>query len=507
MTSQTIVKMEGISKAFAGIKALDNVQIDLRQGEIHALMGENGAGKSTLMKIMTGVYSRDSGKMYLQNTSSQQLEEVEIKSPLAAQKLGLSMVFQEFNLLENMNIAENIFIGREPLEPGRTVDKKQLLQNAVTELKKVNLNIDPSTEVSKLSCGQKQCVEIAKALSFHARVVVFDEPTASLSEKESQTLFKLIKDLKAKGVCIVYISHRMEEVFELSDRITVFRNGKYIDTVNTKDVQEKDIISMMIGHELNIEKNSGSEFVNKNNVVLEVKNIQVFPGAKPVNFKLYEKEVLGFFGLVGAGRTELARIIFGVDPIGGGEIYVEGGKVKISSPKDAIQAGIGLVPEDRKGLGLVLGMSIKDNMLISKIGQFKNSLLDKKVLKNITGTFISDLGINLRNEEQEVKELSGGNQQKVVIAKLLCCDPDVLIFDEPTVGVDVGAKEEIYKIMEELTAQGKSIILISSYLPEVMGLSDRLIVMAQGKITGEFASEELKNLREEDVLKRASIES
>lgn len=507
MTSQTIVKMEGISKAFAGIKALDNVQIDLRQGEIHALMGENGAGKSTLMKIMTGVYSRDSGKMYLQNTSSQQLEEVEIKSPLAAQKLGLSMVFQEFNLLENMNIAENIFIGREPLEPGRTVDKKQLLQNAVTELKKVNLNIDPSTEVSKLSCGQKQCVEIAKALSFHARVVVFDEPTASLSEKESQTLFKLIKDLKAKGVCIVYISHRMEEVFELSDRITVFRNGKYIDTVNTKDVQEKDIISMMIGHELNIEKNSGSEFVNKNNVVLEVKNIQVFPGAKPVNFKLYEKEVLGFFGLVGAGRTELARIIFGVDPIGDGEIYVEGGKVKISSPKDAIQAGIGLVPEDRKGLGLVLGMSIKDNMLISKIGQFKNSLLDKKVLKNITGTFISDLGINLRNEEQEVKELSGGNQQKVVIAKLLCCDPDVLIFDEPTVGVDVEAKEEIYKIMEELTAQGKSIILISSYLPEVMGLSDRLIVMAQGKITGEFASEELKNLREEDVLKRASIES
>ena len=490
MTSQTIVKMEGISKAFAGIKALDNVQIDLRQGEIHALMGENGAGKSTLMKIMTGVYSRDSGKMYLQNTSSQQLEEVEIKSPLAAQKLGLSMVFQEFNLLENMNIAENIFIGREPLEPGRTVDKKQLLQNAVTELKKVNLNIDPSTEVSKLSCGQKQCVEIAKALSFHARVVVFDEPTASLSEKESQTLFKLIKDLKAKGVCIVYISHRMEEVFELSDRITVFRNGKYIDTVNTKDVQEKDIISMMIGHELNIEKNSGSEFVNKNNVVLEVKNIQVFPGAKPVNFKLYEKEVLGFFGLVGAGRTELARIIFGVDPIGGGEIYVEGGKVKISSPKDAIQAGIGLVPEDRKGLGLVLGMSIKDNMLISKIGQFKNSLLDKKVLKNITGTFISDLGINLRNEEQ-VKELSGGNQQKVVIAKWLAMEPNILIMDEPTRGIDIGAKSEIYNLMRKMTEQGMSIIMISSEMAEVMQVSDRILVMHEGSISGELTAEEV----------------
>ena len=451
---------------------------------MNALMGENGAGKSTLMKIMTGVYTRDSGKMYLQNQSSNQLEEVEIKSPLVGQKLGLSMVFQEFNLLENMNIAENIFIGREPLGVGQTVDKKQLLQNAVEELKKVNLDIDPNTEVSKLSCGQKQCVEIAKALSFNARVVVFDEPTASLSEKESQTLFKLIKELKAKGVCIVYISHRMEEVFELSDRITVFRNGKYIDTVNTKDVQEKDIISMMIGHELNIEKKSGSEFVNKDKVVLEVKNVEVFPGAKPVNFKLYEKEILGFFGLVGAGRTELARVIFGVDPIGSGEIYVEGGKVKISSPKDAIQAGIGLVPEDRKGLGLILGMSIKDNMLISKIGQFKSSLLNKKALKNITGTFISDLGISLRNEEQEVKELSGGNQQKVVIAKWLAMKPNILIMDEPTRGIDIGAKSEIYALMRKMTEQGMSIIMISSEMSEVMQVSDRILVMHEGILRG-----------------------
>lgn len=491
MAFQTIVKMEGISKAFAGIKALDDVQIELRKGEVHALMGENGAGKSTLMKIMTGVYSSDSGKMYLHNTSSNQLEEVEVKSPIAAQKLGLSMVFQEFNLLENMNIAENIFIGREPLGVGQTVDKKQLLQNAVAELKKVNLDIDPITEVSKLSCGQKQCVEIAKALSFNARVVVFDEPTASLSEKESQTLFKIIKDLKAKGVCIVYISHRMEEVFELSDRIRVFRNGKYIDTVNTRDVQEKDIISMMIGHKLNILKKSGKEFVNKNKVVLEVKNVKIFPGAKPVNFKLYEKEILGFFGLVGAGRTELARIIFGVDPIGSGEIYVEGGKVKISSPKDAIQAGIGLVPEDRKGLGLVLGMSIKDNILISKIGQFKSALLDKKVLKNITGAFISDLGISLRNEEQEVKELSGGNQQKVVIAKWLAMEPNILIMDEPTRGIDIGAKSEIYSLMRKMTEQGMSIIMISSEMTEVMQVSDRILVMHEGSISGELTAEDV----------------
>lgn len=481
---KTVLSMRHINKTFPGVKALSDAQLTLREGEIHALMGENGAGKSTLMKIMTGVYTRDSGKMYLQNQSSNQLEEVEIKSPLVGQKLGLSMVFQEFNLLENMNIAENIFIGREPLGVGQTVDKKQLLQNAVEELKKVNLDIDPNTEVSKLSCGQKQCVEIAKALSFNARVVVFDEPTASLSEKESQTLFKLIKELKAKGVCIVYISHRMEEVFELSDRITVFRNGKYIDTVNTKDVQEKDIISMMIGHELNIEKKSGSEFVNKDKVVLEVKNVEVFPGAKPVNFKLYEKEILGFFGLVGAGRTELARVIFGVDPIGSGEIYVEGGKVKISSPKDAIQAGIGLVPEDRKGLGLILGMSIKDNMLISKIGQFKSSLLNKKALKNITGTFISDLGISLRNEEQEVKELSGGNQQKVVIAKWLAMKPNILIMDEPTRGIDIGAKSEIYALMRKMTEQGMSIIMISSEMSEVMQVSDRILVMHEGILRG-----------------------
>ena len=332
---------------------------------------------------------------------------------------------------------------------------------------------------------------IADIIALETEIIFFDEPTASLSERESQTLFKLIKELKEKGVCIVYISHRMEEVFELSDRITVFRNGKYIDPVNTKDVQEKDIISMMIGHELNIEKKSGSEFVNKNKVVLEVKNVQVFPGAKPVSFKLYEKEILGFFGLVGAGRTELARIIFGVDPIGSGEIYVEGGKVKISSPKDAIQAGIGLVPEDRKGLGLILGMSIKDNMLISKIGQFKSSLLNKKTLKNITGTFISDLGISLRNEEQEVKELSGGNQQKVVIAKWLAMEPNILIMDEPTRGIDIGAKSEIYALMRKMTEQGMSIIMISSEMAEVMQVSDRILVMHEGSISGELTAEEV----------------
>lgn len=487
--SDVIVKMENISKAFAGIKALDHVQIELRQGEVHALMGENGAGKSTLMKIMTGVYAKDEGRMFLRDQQNGEMKEVEMKSPLMAQKLGLSMVFQEFNLLENMNIAENIFLGREPVGRGTVLNQKELREKARAELEKVKLDIDPEMPVSALSCGQKQCVEIAKALSFHARVVVFDEPTASLSEKESQILFRIIRELKQKGVCIVYISHRMEEVFELSDRITVFRNGTYIDTVDTAATTENDLIKMMIGHELQGKRN-GNAHPHDGKAVLEVRNIRVFPKAEPIGFTLHEKEILGFFGLVGAGRTEMARILFGIDPIGEGEIYIEGKQVKINGPKDAIAAGIGLVPEDRKGLGLILGMSIRDNMLISKLAQLKSCLLKKSVLDKITGTYVSDLSIAMRNDMQEVKELSGGNQQKVVIAKWLAMEPNILIMDEPTRGIDIGAKTEIYQLMRKLADSGKSIIMISSEMTEVMQVSDRILVMHEGSITGEMSAEQ-----------------
>ena len=489
--SDIIVRMEGISKSFGGIKALDNVKIELRKGEVHALMGENGAGKSTLMKIMTGVYTKDEGTMELYDEQQKKMVQVEMKSPLMAQKHGLSMVFQELNLLENMNIAENIFIGREPDKAGMFLDREELNRRAKEELAKVNLDVRPDTMVSELSCGQKQCVEIAKALSFHARVVVFDEPTASLSDKEANILFGIIRELKQQGVCIVYISHRMEEIFDISDRITVFRNGMYIDTVETKDVTEADLIRMMIGRGLDNEDTSEHGYVNKDKTVLEVRNVKVFPNSEPVSFKLYEKEILGFFGLVGAGRTELARIIFGVDPIGEGEIYIEGNKVKISCPQDAIKCGIGLVPEDRKNLGLILGMSIKDNMLISKLQQIKSKFLKKSELSQITGTYIEDLGISLRNEEQEVKELSGGNQQKVVIAKWLAMTPNILIMDEPTRGIDVGTKSEIYMLMRRLTKQGKSIIMISSEMAEVMKVSDRIIVMHEGSISGEIPSGEV----------------
>lgn len=489
--SNIIVKMEGISKAFGGIKALDNVHIELREGEVHALMGENGAGKSTLMKIMTGVYTKDSGQMYLYNQDKKEMSAVEMKSPLMAQNNGLSMVFQELNLLENMNIAENIFIGREPETKFGTLDKRELYRKASEELKKVNLDIHPATMVSELSCGQKQCVEIAKALSFHAKVVVFDEPTASLSEKESQVLFELIKELKSQGVCIVYISHRMEEVFAICDCITVFRNGQFVDTVATKDVSETQLIKMMIGRDIEEENKAGSEYVNKEKKVLEVKNVKIFKDSEPVSFTLYDKEILGFFGLVGAGRTELARVIFGVDAIGEGEIIINGNKVEISCPRDAINNGIGLVPEDRKDLGLILGMSIKDNMLISKLQQIAGAWLKKEELKKISGTFIQDLGIALRSEEQEVGELSGGNQQKVVIAKWLAMTPNILIMDEPTRGIDVGAKSEIYALMRKLTEQGKSIIMISSEMSEIMKVSDRVIVMHEGTITGELLAEEV----------------
>ena len=489
--SDIIVKMEGISKAFAGIKALDNVRIELKKGEVHALMGENGAGKSTLMKIMTGVYTKDLGSMYLYNEETKRLEETEMKSPLMAQKAGLSMVFQELNLLENMNIAENIFIGREPVGKSGFLNKKELKENAKKELEKVGLHINPETPVDVLSCGQMQCIEIVKALSFKAKVVVFDEPTASLSEQESQVLFRIIDELRKEGVCIVYISHRMEEVFQLSDRITVFRNGVYIDTVQTKDVTEPDLIRMMIGREIESKIDRGNGHISSSNVILNVKNMQVYPNSTPVNFKLYEREILGFFGLIGAGRTELMRMLFGIDPIGQGEIYIKGNKVHISSPADAIHAGMGLVPEDRKGLGLILDMSIKDNMLISKLAQFKSGWLKKQMLKKITGSYISDLGIALRNEEQEVKELSGGNQQKVVIAKWLAMTPDILIMDEPTRGIDVGAKSEIYALMRKLTDAGKSIIMISSEIAEILQVSDRVIVMHEGNISGEVTAEEV----------------
>ena len=481
--------MDNIVKSFAGIKALNDVHLDLREGELHALMGENGAGKSTLMKILTGVYSKDSGAIKLAGEDGN-LKEVEIKTPLQAQHLGISMVFQEFNLLDNMDIAENIFLGREPIDGKHCIDKKKMYADAKKWLDKVHLDVDPKSKVSDLSVGFKQLLEIAKCLSFNARIIILDEPTASLTDRESETLFSIIDELKQNNISIVYISHRMEEVFNLADRITVFRDGTYIDTVERKDFKEDQIIKMMIGRELQEDISKRAVKSGSDEVALEVQNVKVYKNSTPVNLKLHKGEILGMFGLVGAGRTELSRVIFGIDPVGDGRILVDGKEVKITCPLDAIKAGIALVPEDRKDLGLILGMSVKDNMLLPKLGTFKSPVLNKKDISNITGTYIQDLSIALASEEEEVKNLSGGNQQKVVIAKWMAMNPKVLIMDEPTRGIDIGAKSEIYAIMRKLTEEGMSIIMISSEMAEIQKVSDRVIVMHEGSMTGEMSVDE-----------------
>ena len=487
--NRTIVEMDNIVKSFAGIKALNDVHLDLREGELHALMGENGAGKSTLMKILTGVYSKDSGAIKLAGEDGN-LKEVEIKTPLQAQHLGISMVFQEFNLLDNMDIAENIFLGREPIDGKHCIDKKKMYADAKKWLDKVHLDVDPKSKVSDLSVGFKQLLEIAKCLSFNARIIILDEPTASLTDRESETLFSIIDELKQNNISIVYISHRMEEVFNLADRITVLRDGTYIDTVERKDFKEDQIIKMMIGRELQEDVSKRAVKSGSDEVALEVQNVKVYKNSTPVNLKLHKGEILGMFGLVGAGRTELSRVIFGIDPVGDGRILVDGKEVKITCPLDAIKAGIALVPEDRKDLGLILGMSVKDNMLLPKLGTFKSPVLNKKDISNITGTYIQDLSIALASEEEEVKNLSGGNQQKVVIAKWMAMNPKVLIMDEPTRGIDIGAKSEIYAIMRKLTEEGMSIIMISSEMAEIQKVSDRVIVMHEGSMTGEMSVDE-----------------
>ena len=487
--NRTIVEMDNIVKSFAGIKALNDVHLDLREGELHALMGENGAGKSTLMKILTGVYSKDSGTIKLASEDGS-LKEVEIKTPLQAQHLGISMVFQEFNLLDNMDIAENIFLGREPVDRKHCIDKKKMYADAKKWLDKVHLDIDPKSKVSDLSVGFKQLLEIAKCLSFNARIIILDEPTASLTDRESETLFSIIDELKRNNISIVYISHRMEEVFNLADRITVFRDGTYIDTVERKNFKEDEIIKMMIGRELQEDVSARAIKGSSDEIALEVQNIKVYKNSTPVNLKLRKGEILGMFGLVGAGRTELSRVIFGIDPVRDGRILVDGKEIKITRPLDAIKAGIALVPEDRKDLGLILGMSVKDNMLLPKLGTFTSPVLNKKDISNITGTYIQDLSIALASEEEEVKNLSGGSQQKVVIAKWMAMNPKILIMDEPTRGIDIGAKSEIYAIMRKLTEEGMSIIMISSEMAEIQKVSDRVIVMHEGSVTGEMSVDE-----------------
>jgi ribose transport system ATP-binding protein len=483
---EVLVKMEGIEKSFPGVHALSQAQFELRAGEVHALVGENGAGKSTLMKILTGVYSKDAGHIYIKG------QEVEIPNPRAAQNLGISIIHQELNLMPHLTVAQNIFIGREPRKSlNFMLDESELNKKTRELLDTIHMDLDPRTKVSNLTVAKQQMVEIAKALSINAEVIIMDEPTSALTEAEIEELFRIIRHLRDEGKGIIYISHRLEELKQIAERVTVMRDGHYIDTVNINDVTKEKIISMMVGRE--IYETSKVDLENSSNeVVLEVKNLKRGRTIKDVSFKLKKGEILGFAGLMGAGRTEVARAIFGADPIEGGEIYVKGRKVNIKSPMDAVNRGIGYLSEDRKRYGLALGMDVETNIVLATFEKFLGLLgwVRQDKTRAEARSRIEELKIKTPSLKQKVKFLSGGNQQKVIIAKWLTRNCDILIFDEPTRGIDVGAKSEIYKLLNELAEKGKSIIMISSELPEILRMSHRIVVMCEGRVTGELSATE-----------------
>lgn len=477
-----ILRATGISKSFSKVKVLKNVSFELKSGEVHVVMGENGAGKSTLMKILTGIYRQDDGNIYLKNDAGE-LEEVHFQNPKTALEHGISMVFQEFNLMDNMSIAENILMGYEPVKHG-LIDWHVLENNAKKWMELVGLNVPPMTTVDRLSTAQKQCVEIAKCLSHHAKIIILDEPTSSLSEKEVRMLFDLIRKLKKNGISIIYISHRMEEIFELGDRVTVYRDGEYIGTVEVKNTNEDELIKMMVGREL--QKNAFRNETRGNavkDIAIEADGVVTCKYPNPISFVAYKSEIVGVFGLVGAGRTELARVLFGIDKSKTGCIKKDGKEIKLLSPSDAIKNRIGMVPEDRKGLGLILSQNIINNTTTVKLREMPYFLKSQKEELKIAEEYIKSLSIVTPSPKQLVERLSGGNQQKVAIAKWLCMNLDVLILDEPTRGVDVKAKAEIYDLMRLLADKGTCIIMISSDMPEVLRVSDRIVVMHDGKIT------------------------
>ncbi|MDF2635975.1 MAG: Monosaccharide-transporting ATPase [Pelosinus sp.] len=476
-----LVKMEGIYKTFPGVKALTNVSFDIRSGEVHAMLGENGAGKSTLMKVLTGVYSCDSGKIHFKG------QEVNIHQPKDAQKLGISIIHQEFSLFPHLSVAENIFIGREPRNQilKFVIMEKELKTKTKELLETVHLDIDPDTLVKDLSVAQQQMVEIARVLSMNSEVIVMDEPTAALTEREVKELFRVINQLKKRGVGIVYISHRLEELKHIADRVTVMRDGHYIKTVDYDESCLGDLIAAMVGRSLD-DKFPVHHNVAAGKVILEVDRL-VSKGVLNIqNFKLCEGEIVGIYGLVGAGRTEFARALFGADKSEIGGIKIHGEKVIIKNPRDAIRHGIGYLTEDRKRDGLALGLSVEDNIILANLMNVcKFGIVDRNKSKNLSNQYVADLKIKTPNLKQRAKFLSGGNQQKIIIAKWLCRQAKVLIFDEPTRGIDIGAKIEVYELMNKLVVAGVGVIMISSELPEILGMSDRILVMHDGRFTGE----------------------
>ena len=478
-----ILTMKGIDKSFPGVHALDHVDLEVRKGEVHALMGENGAGKSTLMKVLTGIYHKDAG------TITYEGKEVEFTNPREAQDAGIVIVHQELNMMGHLTVAQNIFIGREYMN-GKLIDDKKMNEEAKKLFDQLGINIDPKETMSRLTVGKQQMCEIAKAISHDAKVIIFDEPSAALTEAEIEELFKIIRDLRDKQMGIVYISHRMDEIKVITDRVTVMRDGGYVGTLITKDSTKDDIINMMVGRVIYEDPKTESQVAPDAPVVLKVEHLNAGRMVKDVSFELHKGEILGFSGLMGAGRTETARALFGADPKDSGDIYVNGQKVEIKTPQDAVKCGIGYLSEDRKRFGIVVDKTVAENSTMATMENFmKGIFIDKKKEKDVAQEYVEALKTKTPSVDQLVVNLSGGNQQKVVIAKWLVRNCDILIFDEPTRGIDVGAKSEIYHLMNELVAEGKSIIMISSEMTEILRMSDRIVVMCEGRKTGELGIE------------------
>ena len=493
---ETILKMQGIQKHFSGVHALKGVNFELRAGEVHALMGENGAGKSTLIKVLCGIHKRDGGTIeYLGR-------EVNFANIAESQADGISVIHQELNMMNHLTVAQNMFIGREP-KKGIMIDDRKMVEDSKALFERIGVKIDPTVKLGTLTVGKQQMVEIAKAISRDCKLLVLDEPTAALTQPEVEELFKIMRELQEKGIGMIYISHRMDEINRISDRVTVMRDGEYVDTVNTADVTKDDIVKMMVGRAVFGDKKPCSACPADAPVVLEVKNLNAGKEVKNVSFQLRTGEILGFAGLMGAGRTEVARALYGADPKQTGEIYINGKLVNIKTPEQAVKNGICYLSEDRKRFGLMLMKSVTENSAIASMDHYvHNGWINDKEMASVSAEANAKLRTKTPSMEQLLKNLSGGNQQKVIIARWLMKDSDIFIFDEPTRGIDVGAKSEMYALMEDLASKGKSVIMISSELAEIQRLSDRVIVMCEGRITGEL---DIADATQEEIMKYATM--
>ena len=493
---ETILKMQGIHKYFAGVHALNSVNFELKAGEVHALMGENGAGKSTLIKVLCGIHMRDAGTVEYFG------EEVNFRNIADSQNVGISVIHQELNMMNDLTVAQNMFIGREFFKGG-LIDDKAMEEEAQRQFNKMGVKIDPSARLGDLTVGKQQMVEITKAISRDCKLLVLDEPTAALTLPEVEELFKIMNELRAKGIGMIYISHRMDEITRISDRVTVMRDGEYVGTVNTADVTRDDIVKMMVGRVIMGDQKEKSNVPADAPVILEVKNLNAGKKVKNVSFQLRKGEILGFAGLMGAGRTEVCRALYGADHKQTGEIFLNGKQVKIKTPEQAVKHGICYLSEDRKRFGLMLDKSITENTTIASVDMFiHGGLINDAEMRDASQEFNTKLRTKTPSMAQLLKNLSGGNQQKVIIARWLMKNCDIFIFDEPTRGIDIGAKSEIYTLMDELVKQGKSIIMISSELPEVLRMSDRIMVMCEGRKTGEL---DIAEATQENIMQLATM--